>query len=436
MQKPCNFRWFSKYSRQDDPTLFFFLVQANNVTSPRQIQRGLLYDIVIIGAGIVGTATAYKLKERRPDLRLCIIDKEYGPARHQSGRNSGVIHSGIYYQPGSHKALNCRKGYEELLHFCDRNEVRYDICGKIIAAVNNEEAARLSGILERGIANGLTGLRMLNREESLEIEPHVHCTASIFVPQTGIISYREVAEKQLELACNMGAQARFSTALTGLQRVGNETIIHTTGGDIRCKTAINCTGLYADKTAAMTGHGEGLKVLPFRGEFYDLVPERQYLVNNLIYPVPNPAFPFLGVHFTRMIEGGIEAGPNAVLAFRREGYSRWDVHVPELLEMLAFPGLHRIAEKYWRIELEELRRSFFKSAFVKALQRLIPEVRDEDLVRARSGVRAMACQKDGQLVDDFLIRRSEGIVHVLNAPSPAATASLSVGNWIADIALG
>lgn len=396
----------------------------------------MLYDIVVIGAGIVGTATAYRLKEQQPDLRLCIIDKEEGPARHQSGRNSGVIHSGIYYQPGSHKALNCRKGYEALIRFCDRHGVRYDICGKIIAAVTQEEAARLSGIMERGIANGLTGLRLLSREEALEFEPHVDCTSAILVPQTGIISYREVAEKQLELACGMGAEARFNTSLKGLQRVGNETIVQTTTGDIRCKIAINCTGLYADKTAAMTGHNEGLQVLPFRGEFYDLVPERQYLVNNLIYPVPNPAFPFLGVHFTRMIEGGVEAGPNAVLAFQREGYSRWDVHAPELMEMLAFPGLHRIAEKYWRIELEELRRSFFKSAFVKALQRLIPEIRDQDLVRARSGVRAMACQRDGQLVDDFLIRRSEGIVHVLNAPSPAATASLSVGNWIADAALG
>lgn len=415
--------------------VFFLLVRPNRVTSPRQTQRGLLYDIVVIGAGIVGTATAYRLKERQPDLRLCIIDKEEGPARHQSGRNSGVIHSGIYYQPGSHKALHCRKGYEALLRFCDQHEVRYDICGKIIAAVNDEEAARLSGIMEKGIANGLTGLRRLSREEALEIEPHVHCASAILVPQTGIISYREVAEKQLELACNTGAETRFSTALTGLQRVGNETIVQTTAGDIRCKTAINCTGLYADKTAAMTHQSEGLKVLPFRGEFYELVPERQYLVRNLIYPVPNPAFPFLGVHFTRMIEGGIEAGPNAVLAFRREGYSRWDVNVPELLEMLAFPGLHRIAEKYWRIELEELRRSFFKSAFVKALQRLIPEIRDEDLVRARSGVRAMACQKDGQLVDDFLIRRSEGVVHVLNAPSPAATASLAVGDWIADVVL-
>ncbi len=390
----------------------------------------MLYDVVIIGAGIVGTATAFHLSKSKPGLRVCIIEKEPAVAVHQSGSNSGVIHSGIYYKPGSLKALNCRKGYDDLIRFCDTHGVRYEICGKIIAAVNVQEEAQLQAIYQRGMANGLKGLRLIDRPAALEIEPHVHCTAAVFVPQTGIISFREVAEKQLDIARLGGVEARFGAQLTNIRRRGGETILETGTGEIKCRMVINCAGLYSDKVAAFTGHSEGLQILPFRGEYYHIVPERQHLVRHLIYPVPNPSFPFLGVHFTRMIGGGIEAGPNAVLAFRREGYSRWDADAAELWEMLRFPGLHRIAGKYWRIEVDELRRSFFKSAFVKALQRLLPEIRETDLHRGRAGVRAMACDRNGNLIDDFLIRRSEGVIHVLNAPSPAATASLAIGETI------
>lgn len=389
------------------------------------------YDVVLIGAGIVGTATAMHLLELQPNLRVCVLEKEDSVAKHQSGSNSGVIHSGIYYKPGSLKALNCRKGYLDLIKFCDTHGVPYEICGKIIAAVDKEEASRLPGILERGKANGLEGIRLISSDEAQAIEPHVNCVSAIFVPQTGIINYPTVAEKQLEIAQSRGAEVRFNTRVTGMRRLGGETIVETDNGALHCKIAVNCAGLYSDKVAAMTGQSDNLQILPFRGEYYDLVPEKTHLVRNLIYPVPNPAFPFLGVHFTRMIEGGVEAGPNAVIAFRREGYSRWDFHAGEFLEMVSFPGLHQIASKYWRLELDELHRSFFKSAFVKALQRLMPVIQEQDLVRGRAGVRAQACDRHGNLIDDFLIRRSEGVVHVLNAPSPAATASLAIGETIA-----
>ncbi len=389
------------------------------------------YDVIVIGAGIVGSATAMHLLEQNPGLRVCILEKEDHAAKHQSGSNSGVIHSGIYYKPGSLKAQNCIKGYKDLLRFCEAHQVPFEICGKIIAAVDQEEASRLPGIFERGVANGLEGLKMISRAEALEIEPHVNCVAAIFVPQTGIINYRTVAEKQLEIARSKGADIRFSTRVLQMNRHNGESIVETTEGDFKSRVVVNCAGLYSDKVAAMTGQNENLQILPFRGEYYDLIPERTHLVRNLIYPVPNPAFPFLGVHFTRMIEGGVEAGPNAVIAFRREGYSRWDFNAREFIEMVSFPGLHQIAAKYWRLELDELHRSFFKSAFVKALQRLMPEIREADLVRGRAGVRAQACDRQGNLIDDFLIRRSEGFVHVLNAPSPAATASLAIGKTIA-----
>jgi L-2-hydroxyglutarate oxidase len=391
----------------------------------------MTYDVIVIGAGIVGSATALHLVSKNPSLKVCVLEKEPHAAKHQSGSNSGVMHSGIYYKPGSLKAENCIKGYHDLIRFCDANGVPYEICGKIIAAVDHEEAARLPQILERGIANGLDGIRLISSAEALEIEPHVQCVSAIFVPQTGIINYRTVAEKQLELAQTKGVELRFSTCVIQMKRQQGESVVETDSGIFKGKVVVNCAGLYADKVAAMTNQNDNLQILPFRGEYYDLIPERAHLVRNLIYPVPNPAFPFLGVHFTRMIEGGVEAGPNAVIAFRREGYSRWDFELGEFLEMISFPGLHQIAAKYWRLELDELYRSFFKSAFVRALQRLMPEISEQDLVRGRAGVRAQACDRQGNLIDDFLIRRSDGFVHVLNAPSPAATASLAIGETIA-----
>ncbi len=393
----------------------------------------LKHDVVIIGAGIIGAATAWQLSRQNPRLSIAVLEKEPGAAHHQSGTNSGVIHSGIYYKPGSLKALNCRQGYQELLDFCQQHNIRHEICGKLIAAVTPEEASRLPALLQNGQANGLEGLRLLGAEEAHEREPHLQCLSAIQVPQTGIVDYREVTEKLLQLSLEAGTKIHYSTRVTGLICRPEETFVQTTSGEWRCRLAINCAGLYTDKLAAMTGHDDGLMVLPFRGEYYELTPERRYLVRHLIYPVPNPAFPFLGVHFTRMTDGRIEAGPNAVLAFRREGYRLHDIHLGEMLEMLAFPGLRCIARKYWRIELEELRRSFSKKFFVKALQRLIPEVRPQDLLPHPAGVRAMACKPNGELVDDFYIKQDAGVIHVLNAPSPAATASLAIGRHIASL---
>ena len=393
------------------------------------------YDIAIIGAGIVGLATAYQLSRQRPELKIAIIEKEEGPAQHQTGHNSGVIHSGIYYQPGSAKALNCRRGYQYLLEFAREHSIPHDVCGKVIVATNEEERPRLDGILERGRANGLEGLRRIGPEELREIEPHVQGLEAIWVPQAGIINYKEVARKYLELALQQSGEAFFSMKVADISINKQEATIHTNRQVLDCRLVINCAGLYSDKIARTTMPELDIRILPFRGEYYELKPGRQYLVNNLVYPVPNPNFPFLGVHYTRMIGGGIEAGPNAVLAFKREGYSRWDINSGELMETLAFPGFQKIAKRYWRDGLGELYRSYSKRAFVKALQHLIPEVGYEDLQRGGAGVRAMACDADGNLIDDFLIERRPRVIHVLNAPSPAATASLAIGETVAGMAM-
>lgn len=397
-----------------------------------EIPNNLNYDIAIIGAGIVGLATAYQLSRQRPELRIAIIEKEEGPARHQTGHNSGVIHSGIYYTPGSAKALNCRRGYRYLLDFAAEHGIRHEVCGKVIVATREEEQERLDGILERGIANGLEGIRKIGPEELREIEPHVRGLEAIWVPQAGIINYKEVAEKYLELALEANAEVFFGARVLDISINKEEATVHTSRQAIHCRMVANCAGLYSDKVARMTMPDLDIKILPFRGEYYELRPEKQHLANNLIYPVPNPNFPFLGVHYTRMIDGGVEAGPNAVLAFKREGYSRWDINTSELMETLAFPGFRKIAGRYWRDGLGEMHRSYSKRAFVKALQHLIPEVGEEDLQRGGAGVRAMACDADGNLIDDFLIESRPRVVNVLNAPSPAATASLAIGETIAE----
>ncbi|MCB0561331.1 MAG: L-2-hydroxyglutarate oxidase [Lewinellaceae bacterium] len=393
------------------------------------------YDIGIIGAGIVGLATAYQLSQRRPELKIAIIEKEKRAAQHQTGHNSGVIHSGIYYKPGSAKALNCRRGYQYLLEFAREHNIRHDVCGKVIVATNEKERPQLDGILERGRANGLEGIRKIGREELREIEPHVNGLEAIWVPQAGIISYKEAAQKYLELVQQQNGEAFFGMKVADISINKQEATIHTNQQVLHCRLVINCAGLYSDKIARMTMPELDIQILPFRGEYYELKPGRQYLVNNLIYPVPNPNFPFLGVHYTRMIDGGIEAGPNAVLAFKREGYSRWDINSSELMETLAFPGFQKIARRYWRDGLGEMYRSYSKRAFVKALQHLIPEVGYEDLQRGGAGVRAMACDAAGNLIDDFLIERRPRVIHVLNAPSPAATASLAIGETIAGMAM-
>ncbi|MCB9282492.1 MAG: L-2-hydroxyglutarate oxidase [Lewinellaceae bacterium] len=389
-------------------------------------------DIAIVGAGIVGLATALQLSRKKPDLKICVLDKEQEVAAHQTGHNSGVIHSGIYYKPGGSKAVNCRKGYRYLLDFCVENEVPHDICGKVIVATRPEEIPLLKGIFERGQANGLEGIRMLTAEEVVEKEPHVAALAGIWVPQTGIVDFGVVARKYAELIQNQGGTLLLGRALTGMERRDGKILVKSTGGEIETKVLVNCAGLFADKAARMTGIDPGCLIVPFRGEYYVLSKEKEELVNNLIYPVPNPNFPFLGVHYTRMMRGGIEAGPNAVLAFRREGYSRWDIRWGELMETFAYPGFRTVAGKYWKTGMGEIYRSFSKAAFVRALQHLIPEVTGKDLRRGGAGVRAQAIDPKGNLIDDFLIHESPKVINVLNAPSPAATASLAIGETVAE----
>jgi (S)-2-hydroxyglutarate dehydrogenase len=391
-------------------------------------------DIIIIGGGIVGLATALQLQTLRPSLRITVLEKEKTVGAHQSSHNSGVIHSGIYYKPGSLRALNCKRGYELLLNFCQKQDIPFEICGKIIVATRPEEVPRLDAILERGLANGLQGIRRISGAEAREIEPHVRAEAAIWVPQAGIIDYGVVAAQYAELLQQHGNHVVTGEKIRAIRPKGGEILVETEGpqGHFSGKTVVNCGGLYSDKLAALSGQAPGVKILPFRGEYYELKPERAYLVRNLIYPLPNPAFPFLGVHFTRMIQGGIEAGPNAVLAFKREGYSRWDIHLPELAEVLAYPGFRRLARKYWREGWLEMQRSYSKRHFIKALQQLVPDIRPEDVVEGRAGVRAMACSPQGELLDDFLILEQPGVIHVCNAPSPAATASLAVGETVAQ----
>lgn len=392
-------------------------------------------DVVVIGAGIVGLSTAWNLNRFAPHLKICVVEKESCAAAHQTGHNSGVMHSGIYYKPGSLKALNCIRGYEQLLVFCREHGIAHDVCGKIIVATKPAELPLLDGIFVRGNQNGLKGLRKIGPEAAREIEPHVQALEAIWVPQAGIIHYPDVANKYAELLQAAGGEVLYNHRVLRIREMPDAMAVETEQGTLEARLVINCAGLYSDRVAAMTGLHEPIKILPFRGEYYKLIPEREHLVRNLIYPVPNPNFPFLGVHFTRMVHGGIEAGPNAVLAFRREGYSRWQIHLGELAETLAFPGFRKIASKYWDDGWAEIKRSFSKALFVKALQTLVPEIRPEDVTRHGAGVRAMACDIHGNLIDDFLIVEKNRVIDVCNAPSPAATASLAIGETVAKKAL-
>ncbi|MEQ9439748.1 MAG: L-2-hydroxyglutarate oxidase [Cyclobacteriaceae bacterium] len=393
------------------------------------------YDITIIGGGIVGLATALKIKEQQPHLKLAVLDKEKKVAAHQTGHNSGVIHSGIYYKPGSLKATNCVGGYNMLLEFCDQHEIPYELCGKVIVATSQQEVPQLDKIQERGVANGLTGLKRLNQAELAEYEPHVNGLEGIFVPQTGIIDYTTVSQKYAEVMQQKDGELFLDRKVLDIRtHTGGSTII-TNHGTFTTRVLVNCAGLYCDKIARMMRSDVNVKIVPFRGEYYELKEDKQYLVKNLIYPVPDPNFPFLGVHFTRMIQGGIEAGPNAVLAFQREGYTKSDINLRELSETLRWPGFQKVARKYWQTGLGEMYRSFSKAAFTKALQHLIPDIREEDLTPAEAGVRAQACDKEGGLLDDFKILEDEYAVHVLNAPSPAATSSLSIGKAVSELVL-
>lgn len=393
------------------------------------------YDVVVIGGGIVGLATALQLKTSNPGLRLVLIEKESALAQHQTGNNSGVIHSGLYYKPGSLKATNCIRGYNLLLDFCNKNEVPYELCGKIVVATSQEEIPLLNNLFTRGGQNGLKDLKRLTQSELKEYEPHVAGIEGIFVPQTGIVNYTIVSEKYGELIRKLGGEIRLGEKVMEIQKKPGEAVVITQKGSYSTKLVINCGGLYSDKVAGMTGQKKlNVKIIPFRGEYFKLKKDKEYLVKNLIYPVPDPNFPFLGVHFTRMAKGGVEAGPNAVLAFRREGYKKSDINLSELAETLAWPGFRKVASKYWKTGVGEMYRSFSKAAFTKALQKLIPEIQEGDLVEGGAGVRAQACDRTGGLVDDFLILEDEYAINVCNAPSPAATSSLAIGETVAGLA--
>lgn len=394
-----------------------------------------MQDIIIIGAGIVGLATAYKLKQANPNLKIALLDKEQDVAQHQTGHNSGVIHSGIYYKPGSLKAQNCKRGYDMLIQFCNDYGIAFDLCGKVIVATKDSERQSLDNIYKRGLENGLTGIRKISREEVKEVEPYVRSVEGIWVPQTGIIDYKDVSQKLLELFTTEGGEFYPNNEVVSIKYESSDVVVTTNKKEFKTRLIINCAGLFSDKVAKLTNKNIDIQIIPFRGEYYELKKEKEFLVKNLIYPVPNPDFPFLGVHFTRMIKGGIEAGPNAVLAFKREGYSRWQINLPQLVETLMYPGFRKIATKYWDEGMMEMKRSFSKKLFVKALQELVPDVQYDDVHRAGAGVRAQACDNEGGLLDDFSIVENKQSINVLNAPSPAATSSLSIGTTIAEIAL-
>lgn len=388
-------------------------------------------DVAIIGGGIVGLATAYRLLERFPQLKLVVLEKEREVAQHQTGHNSGVLHSGIYYRPGSLRATNCREGKLAMEQFCQQEGIPFDRCGKVIVAVSAQEIPQLERIYERGLANDVRCER-IGPERLKEIEPHVQGVQAIHVPEAGIIDYRQVAERLAEKIKAAGGEFRMKARVTGMFRHDQRMIVQNEAGELEAKLVVNCGGLQSDRLAWLSGSRPEAQIVPFRGEYFELKPSAHHLCRNLIYPVPDPEFPFLGVHFTRMIHGGVECGPNAVFSFAREGYYKTSFNLFDTLESLTYPGFLRMAWKHWRAGLEEMHRSFSKKAFVTALQRLVPEIRAEDLVPAPAGVRAQALTRDGKLVDDFLILENELVVNVCNAPSPAATASLNIGKLIVD----
>lgn len=392
-----------------------------------------MYNVVVVGGGIVGLASALKIKEANPKLRVAVVEKEKSIARHQTGHNSGVIHSGLYYKPGSYKAKNCIDGYNQLVKFCEEEEIKFDLCGKIVVATSEDEVPYLHQLTERGKANGLTDLKSLSGEELKEYEPHVNGVEGLFVPQTGIVDYKEVAAKYAEKFQHFGGHVLTDTEVTDFKKKENLIEVITDGPTLVTRLVVNCSGLHSDKVTKLTGIRPDYRIIPFRGEYYQIKPEKEHLVKNLIYPVPDPNFPFLGVHFTRMINGGIEAGPNAVLAYKREGYKKSQINPAELMGSLTYKGFRKVAKKYWRTGMGEFYRSYSKSAFTKALQKLIPEIQKSDLKKGGAGVRAQACDREGGLIDDFLIFEKDQFINIGNAPSPAATSSLSIGDHVAGL---
>lgn len=391
-----------------------------------------VYDVAIIGGGIIGTATAMSL-QKEYHLNTVVIEAENDLAYHQTGNNSGVIHSGLYYKPGSLKAENCVLGRKLMYQFCEENDIPHQKCGKLVIAFSSDEIPHLDVLEQKGLANGLKGLKRLKKDELKEFEPHAAGIEGLFVPETGIVDYKKVTDTYAKVIIENNGEIKTQTRFIELKCENNELLLITNKAEIRAKVLVNCAGLQSDRVAKLCGVNPKLMIIPFRGEYYNLFREKEYLVRNLIYPVPDPKFPFLGVHFTRMINGGVEAGPNAVLAFKREGYKQSDYSLSDLMEMALYKGFWRMAAKHYKMGMDEFRRSLNKNLFVHALQRLIPEIKNEDIYRAGSGVRAQALEPDGKLVDDFRIIEKEKMIHVLNAPSPAATASISIGKTIASI---
>jgi len=389
--------------------------------------------VIIIGGGIVGLATACKLSRCCPSARVTVLEKENKVCAHQSGHNSGVLHAGLYYKPGSLKARLAVSGVREMVAFCDEHAVPHEICGKLVIAADESEVPRLRALHERGSQNGLEGLRLLNREQMREIEPHAGGVAGLHVPQEGIVDYAKVCEAMRTQIESKGGSVVLGAKVTALELKHGEWRIGTTAGHQAADFLINCAGLHCDRVSELAGEQREVRIVPFRGEYYQIKPERRHLVRNLIYPVPDPQFPFLGVHFTRLIHGGIEAGPNAVLAFAREGYRKTDVKLPDLWDALTFSGLWRFLAKHKRMSWEELRRSFSRRLFCASLQKLVPDIRAEDLSPGGAGVRAQAMSPDGNLVQDFCLLHRPRALHVLNAPSPAATASLAIGAEISNL---
>ncbi|MDM5206619.1 MULTISPECIES: L-2-hydroxyglutarate oxidase [Cytobacillus] len=388
-----------------------------------------MYDYIIIGGGIVGLSVGLELLEQKPALKIAIVEKESHVAAHQTGHNSGVIHSGIYYKPGSEKARLAKIGGQSMKDFCESNDIEYDICGKVIVASEEEELPLLDNLYKRGLQNGLD-IHLMEKEELLEREPHVNGKRAIHVPMAGIVNYRQVSEKMADIIRHKGGDILLNHEVVAIQEDNNEVVVITDQGDIKGQFYINCGGLHSDRIAKKAKLLTDMKIVPFRGEYYQLVEEKRHLVKHLIYPVPNPKFPFLGVHFTRMIGGAIDVGPNAVLGFKREGYRKTDIHLPDLFEVLAYKGFWKLASGYMKEGIEEMIRSASKQLFLKNVQKLMPEIQASDLKTGPAGVRAQALKDDGSLVDDFYILPSKRAIHVLNAPSPAATASIEIGKEI------
>ncbi len=395
------------------------------------------FDLTVIGGGIVGLATAMQIAEKYPGVKLLLLEKENQLARHQTGHNSGVIHSGIYYKPGSVKAQTCVTGRKALIGFCDREGIAYELCGKVIVATSEEELPRLEELYRRGVANNVQGLEMIGPERLKEIEPRANGIKALRAPSTGIIDFTKVAQAYATRIRKMGGEILTSQQVRNIVPADGGLLIESSSAEFRSKFLINCAGLFSDRVARMMSRSRpetDLRIIPFRGEYYMIVPERRHLVRGLIYPVPDPRFPFLGVHFTRTIHGDVEAGPNAVLALAREGYRKTDVNFSHAWQILSYKGFWSMAGKYWKMGMEEMYRSISKPAFVKALQRLLPDIRSEDLVPGGAGVRAQAVSATGALIDDFVIEQTGNAIHVLNAPSPGATASLAIGKKIVEMA--